>query len=694
VTNETQESTAGLTRADLVITHALREDPRLDIVEAIGAALTTLYPNPDSETPELTQAELQAIADALPAAVSDFRNRVGRSASVTGGAKDLVAGTSQLEPAFRIVITDKLARSTLRARHQINIARTVEFSSEPLAVLPDPAAAVPDEDAGESLSAVSFGEACLQHDVDFRVLENSSQQIPYAVKKIEKSISLPELAELLRRPGQASKVVEICNGLWRSGEQFVFITLLAAAQAGRITIDPANEPQFRIFGIRALLAMNAVESAYQEATALAADAEAVEALPVGERKRLGTLVARSAVRSGRADQVADEYTELFVTAPTPDVFRILLGIACVRDRPLALGMCHTALNGAYELDWKDWTFIAELLREYEHPELCLAIAQGLITDESPPADAYLLMANVGLAMGNEVMWRTSMRQYFEAQSLPVRYEPHELRPFGFVSDIEPLTEPNELVTIVMTTYNAAATLALSVASIQAQTCSNWELIIVDDVSSDDTREVIERLANEDARVSYIFKTENQGTYLAKNEGMKIANGEFITFHDSDDWMHPMRLERHLQEMTSGAACTTSRWIRMDSSGMAVVRRGGPFIHVNPASTFFRRSAIDAVGYFEGVRTGADSEMLARLRATFGASSVRALDDCLALGLHHDESLTRSGAAAFDEYRHSPVRVAYWESWLRWHVIQSADGHSLFNPGTTELPFHVPEGIRP
>jgi hypothetical protein len=686
---------ASLAQAELIVARALGRGTEIDIVEALGETLSVFYPKSGSASTIVTRDDLQKVVDQLPVLLQYFKERVWRSANVTDGAKDLVADTSQIEPAFRIVVTDKAARSVLRLSHGINIGRVVDDSGVVIAPYGVDAEGTIRAAPVGALADLTFGEACEHYDVEFRVLDGGAAQITYKVKGAKKTIKMSAFVELLEAPSQLAQVVEVCNGLWRNSEQFVLITLHAAAQAGHIDVHPENAPQFRVFCIRALMALNAIESAYQEAAALTDDEDAFAMLSEGEQTRLQGLLARAAVRSGRADGVLERFTELFVTEPSAEVFRVLLSVASVKDRQLTLGMCHTALAGAVDLNPKDWIFVGDLFRGYGHPELALGIAQGLIADEKPIADAYVALANVGLAMGNDAMWRAAMLKYFRVQDLPVRYESgHEMRPFGFVPDDDVRFDEHELVTIVMTTFNAAATLEMAVSSVQAQTCTNWELMIVDDVSTDGTREIIERLAALDARITPLFKTVNEGTYLAKNEGMRIANGAFVTFHDSDDWMHPMRIERHLQEMENGAACSTSGWLRMDGDGCAIVRRGGPFVHLNPASTFFRRAALDAVGFFDAVRTGADSEILARVRETFGASSVLSLKDCLGIGLHHDTSLTTSGAAAFDEYRYSPVRVAYWESWLRWHVIRGADGHSLFNPGTQDLPFAVPDGIRP
>jgi glycosyltransferase involved in cell wall biosynthesis len=248
----------------------------------------------------------------------------------------------------------------------------------------------------------------------------------------------------------------------------------------------------------------------------------------------------------------------------------------------------------------------------------------------------------------------------------------------------------------MTSFNASATLELAVRSVLDQTVSNLELFIVDDQSEDGSREIIQALANSDRRIKPIFNDRNMGTYASKNQAIRQCSGEFVTFHDSDDWMHNQRLETHLNAMKHGIMCSTSSWIRMDSTGRTIVRREGPYTHLNPASTFFRKSAFEQVGSFDNVRTGADSEILTRIRHRLGHSAVVHLPDVLAIGLHHEASLTQSGATAFDEHRYSPVRLEYTEAWVKWHltVLAHDRGPLSLNSDAERRPFDIPPQIAP
>lgn len=100
-----------------------------------------------------------------------------------------------------------------------------------------------------------------------------------------------------------------------------------------------------------------------------------------------------------------------------------------------------------------------------------------------------------------------------------------------------------IVSVVTPTYNRARFLPGAVASVLAQTYADFELIVVDDGSVDDTRKVLEPLMD-DPRVRYFYQ-ENQGQSYARNQAIEQATGDFIAFLDSDDLWDPSKLETQL-----------------------------------------------------------------------------------------------------------------------------------------------------
>lgn len=102
-----------------------------------------------------------------------------------------------------------------------------------------------------------------------------------------------------------------------------------------------------------------------------------------------------------------------------------------------------------------------------------------------------------------------------------------------------------MVSIVMPAYNAAGTIRLSVESVLAQTVSDWELIVIDDGSSDDTAEILEQMAARDRRIRFLQNERNSGVSYTRNRAVALAEGEWIAFLDSDDLWHPQKLEKQL-----------------------------------------------------------------------------------------------------------------------------------------------------
>lgn len=103
---------------------------------------------------------------------------------------------------------------------------------------------------------------------------------------------------------------------------------------------------------------------------------------------------------------------------------------------------------------------------------------------------------------------------------------------------------NELISVVLPTYNRAAELKRAVDSVLVQTYSHFELIIVDDGSTDETIELIRKIKDE--RVSFIKHLINKGAAASRNTGIKVSNGEYIAFLDSDDAWHPEKLEKQYE----------------------------------------------------------------------------------------------------------------------------------------------------
>ena len=103
---------------------------------------------------------------------------------------------------------------------------------------------------------------------------------------------------------------------------------------------------------------------------------------------------------------------------------------------------------------------------------------------------------------------------------------------------------HDLVSIIMPSYNTAQYIADSIRSVQAQTYENWELLIVDDCSTDDTDGVVTSFLS-DPRIRYLKNEVNSGAAISRNYALREARGRWIAFLDSDDLWAPEKLERQI-----------------------------------------------------------------------------------------------------------------------------------------------------
>lgn len=105
-----------------------------------------------------------------------------------------------------------------------------------------------------------------------------------------------------------------------------------------------------------------------------------------------------------------------------------------------------------------------------------------------------------------------------------------------------------LVSIITPNYNCSNFIAQTIESVQAQTYSKWEMIIVDDCSTDGSYEIALEYALRDNRIKVIHNEKNLGAAISRNKAIEVAQGEYIAFLDSDDLWMPEKLEKQIHFM--------------------------------------------------------------------------------------------------------------------------------------------------
>jgi glycosyltransferase involved in cell wall biosynthesis len=223
--------------------------------------------------------------------------------------------------------------------------------------------------------------------------------------------------------------------------------------------------------------------------------------------------------------------------------------------------------------------------------------------------------------------------------------------------------PRPKVSVYIPTYNYGRFLGEAIQSVLDQTFQDWELIVVDDGSTDNTREVVE--AFDDPRIHYVYQ-ENQGNPAARNTALRLVRGEYVACLDGDDIWLPEKLAKQVAQLdalppTVGLVYS-DLYVFNDGDGAITGRflrgrrppRGRVLAQLLPERSAFivdtvaliRREVFDEVGlYDESLHTYEDWEMWVRIANSY---EVETLDEPLARFRRHASSLS---ADVEKMYRH-------------------------------------------
>lgn len=125
----------------------------------------------------------------------------------------------------------------------------------------------------------------------------------------------------------------------------------------------------------------------------------------------------------------------------------------------------------------------------------------------------------------------------------------------------------ELVSVIMPSYNTAKYIGETIKSVQAQTYENWELIIVDDCSTDNTDSAVEPFLS-DERIRYLKNSRNSGAAVSRNYALREAKGKWIAFLDSDDLWLPDKLEKQINFMLeNGYHFSYTNYVEIDENSI-------------------------------------------------------------------------------------------------------------------------------
>jgi len=341
-------------------------------------------------------------------------------------------------------------------------------------------------------------------------------------------------------------------------------------------------------------------------------------------------------------------------------------------------------NSAFMLN-RDYTLSTEFLRiDIDNPFRGLSMHDAVEAVRQPEAADWLKRLNA---------------EVFGPRVAPIRFSS---RPQG--SPLDSLTVAKDeaqpgtsklqgpKVTVVMSAFQPDEHIFSAVRSTLAQTYGNLELLVIDDCSGDYYDDVLAEVAALDPRVRVLRQPENGGTYRIRNRAMDEATGELITFQDSDDWMHPQRIELQVANLiyhpdaVGNISLSTRLTDRLEAVESARRLRIGI---CEPSLMFWRIKVRDKIGYFDHVRKSGDSEFRKRMNKAFDV-------DCPVVHPFQILTIQRADNGGLTQgdlgFRWiTEFRTHYRDSYLYWHnKLGKAQAWHVPRTGTNQ--FYAPRGV--
>lgn len=191
-----------------------------------------------------------------------------------------------------------------------------------------------------------------------------------------------------------------------------------------------------------------------------------------------------------------------------------------------------------------------------------------------------------------------------------------------------MSQEQPLVSVLMTAYNREKYIAAAIESVLTSTYSNFELIITDDQSKDQTAEIAKRYAENDRRVKVYVNEQNLGDYPNRNKAASYAQGKYLKYVDADDMIYPWGLQMLVQMMeqfpdAGWGLCSLEQDVQrpfpFQLSPIEAYRyhySGPGLFHKAPLSSIIRKKVFEQVNGFSEIRMAGDFDMWHKLAQKF------------------------------------------------------------------------------
>lgn len=251
------------------------------------------------------------------------------------------------------------------------------------------------------------------------------------------------------------------------------------------------------------------------------------------------------------------------------------------------------------------------------------------------------------------------------------------------------------ITVLMPTYAPGAGIRTALRSLLEQTWTNLEIIVIDDGSPEEYDGILSEIEDLDARVRLVRQRRNAGAYVARNAGLAVATGQFVTVHDDDDWSHPEKLASQVEILlhNDSVMATTSAHVRTtEDMQFHRVNSKPQHLQTNYSSLMFRMSVADEIGLWDTANRGSDAEFFLRITEGYGTSSVvHLVDKPLSFSRVWAGSLT-SGEMYRGYFAYS--RLVFRSAFRQWHRSCRKNGIRPVLRSDQARPYAIPTTFEP
>jgi len=216
------------------------------------------------------------------------------------------------------------------------------------------------------------------------------------------------------------------------------------------------------------------------------------------------------------------------------------------------------------------------------------------------------------------------------------------------------------VSILMAVYNDESNVIPSINSIINQSYNNWELIICDDCSTDNSSTIIKKFIDEHSvyDIKLIYNKKNSGCYVSFNNCILNSTGKYISLIGSDDIYDRKKIELQVDYLKSHPNILAVR---------TLLSRNNELVNNtdNESTVLYKKQVIDEIGYYDSVRFSGDSEFIYRMYKIYGYQNIPVIYRVLYYAKKKQQSLTQNKKTCIG----SSPRISYVKNYTQWHNVE-------------------------